>query len=218
MDTSQSNRNDYRQLRDTVYTFFYYSNKPVAMTEIVLQFKGAKKPALQAVLDDLVAKEKIFSKDISRSKVYCLAQDMSYEIDHDIYTDEIDRTQDQTVEDKTQRYLKWCYDMQLAELNAAKEESRALDSCLSEYENQMSVEELRKAVKGMRAVVKADDEKETEEKVSYEDFMKLKKVHGQLKKELEKRSRIFKEIVNGFCEGSGMSKSDLYANAGIEDL
>lgn len=209
---------EYRQLRDTVYTFFYYSNKPVVMTEITLQFKGVKKPQLQAVLDDLVEKDKIFVRDIGKSKVYCLSQNMSYEIDEAIYTDVIDKTVDQTIDDKTLRYLKWCYDKQMEELGALKEESKRLDGILYGYENQMSVEELRRVVKDMRALISAHDSKGKVEKVSYEVFSKQKKQYSEFKKVLDNRNKIFKEIVDVICDGSGMKKTELYKEADIEGL
>lgn len=213
---SQTDKTEYRQLRDTIYTFFYYSNKPVILAEINLQFKNYKKTNVQKVLDDLVAKEKIFTKTIGKSKIYCLAQEMAFEIDEDLYTDEIDKAQDQTVDDKVIRYLQWNYAKHVDELNNIKNENKELDLELHEFEGQLSIEELRRAIEGMQETIKEYSEEEKKEMISYKEFNDKKKDHALIKKELSKRTKIFKGIVEMVCDGCGIEKKDLLKNAGIE--
>lgn len=217
MSNSQDERAEYRQLRDTIYTFFYYSNKPVIANEVVLQFKSCKKATVQKILEDLVSKEKIFMRTIGKSKVYCLSQDMTFEIDESVYTDEIDRQQDQSIDDKVLRYLKWSHERHIAELNKLKEESKKLDQILNGYENQLSVDELKREIKDMKTIVMEHKEKGKSECVSYEEFNKKKKEYSNIKKELTKRNQIYKNIVDGICEGCGIKKKDLLRSVGLEE-
>lgn len=224
---SQPDKSEYRQLRDTVYTFFYYSNKPVSANEVALQFKNCKKNNLQKVLDDLVAKDKIFFRTIGKSKIYCLFQDMQYQVDESVYTDHIDQAflkektendkNPELLDDKTLRYLRWCYENTLQKLNLLKEKSKSLDQSLVAFENQLSVEELKRAIKDMKEIIKEDSEEAKGEVISYELFNKKKKQHASVKKEATKRSKIFKEIVEMVCDGCGIKKKDLLNAAGVED-
>lgn len=213
--TSQNDKNEYRQVRDTIYTFFYYLNKPVGLAEIMLQFKNHKKATVQKVLDDLVAKNKIFMRLFGKSKIYCLTQDMSYSVD-ECYTEEIDREQNQEIEDKVLRFLKWNYERHSDELNTLRNESKELDSQLKEFECQLTVEELKRAIKDMKSVIEEDKGTEKEESVSFEEFNKKKKQLTAVKKESAKRTGIFKDIVDGICDGCGVKKKDLLRDAGIE--
>ncbi|KAM0681055.1 PSMC3 interacting protein [Glugoides intestinalis] len=213
---SQTDKTEYRQLRDTIYTFFYYSNKPVIISEINLQFKNYKKTNVQKVLDDLVTKEKIFFRTIGKSKVYCLSQEMSFEIDDNSYTDDIDKMQDQTVDDKLMRYLQWNYTNHVDELNKLKNENKELDLELTEFEGQLSIEELRRAIKGMKETIEEHSGEEKQEVVGYEEFNNKKKEHTAIKKELSKRTKIFKGIIEMVCDGCGIEKKDLLQNAGVE--
>lgn len=212
---SQNDKTEYRQVRDTVYTYFYYLNKPVSLPEILLQFKNNKKVTVQKVLDDLVSKDKIFMRLFGKSKVYCLTQDMSYSID-ECYTDDIDREQNQEIEDKVLRYLKWNYERHSEELSKLKNECKELDAELKEFECQLTVEELKRAIKDMKEIIKEDKETEKEESVSFEEFNKKKKQLAAVKKESVKRMGIFKDVVDGICDGCGVKRKDFLKDAGVE--
>lgn len=213
-----TDRAEYRQLRDTIYTFMYYSNKPMAITEIILQFKSQKKSMVVEVLDDLVDKEKIFVKPFSRTKIYCLSQSMDYEIDETVYTDEIDQQQDQAVEDKCLRYLKWNYERHTRELSKLREEGRELDAEIGAYENELTMDELEKAICGMEAIVeKEDGAREGEVAISYEEFSKMRKKHAALRKEQNKLSATFRDIADRVSEGLGISRREFLEQAGIEE-
>lgn len=215
--TSQSDKSGFRQARDTIYTFFYYLNKPVGVSEIILQFKNYKKSMVEQVLDDLVAKNKIFFKMFGKSKIYCLTQNMNFEIDETVYTEEIDNAQDQTLDDKVLRYLKWNFERNSKELTDLKEESKRLDSQLSIYENQMSVEDLTRAIEDLKLGISEYEGQDKNEIVDTADFNKRKKEHMVVKKELTKRSNIFKEMVDQLCDGLGKSKSVLFKEIGLEE-
>lgn len=211
-------KNDYRQLRDTIYTFMYYCNKPIIATELLLQFKGHKKAQVEKVLDDLVSKEKLFIKLFGKSKIYCLSQNMTFEIGND-YTDDIDKNQDQTVEDKVLRYLKWNYESKAKILSELKNENKMLNEELLTFENEMSVEELKNAIKEMKNTIKLDeqDQKDEETPVDPKEYAKIKKSHSTIKKELSNRNEIFKNIVDSICDGVGIKKKDFLRDAGIEE-
>lgn len=218
---TDSDKTEYRQLRDTIYTFMYYSNKPMILSELVLQFKNQKKSMVEQILDDLVSKEKIFMKVFGKaSKVYCLMQNMEYGIDESIYTDDIDEANIKKyteIDDKCLRFLRWNYESKLAELGALKEECKGLDGEISLYENELSVEDLKKAIINMKSIVDEDNQDEDEETVTYEEFNKKKKSHLLIKKELARRSGIVKDIADGVSEGLGMKRNEFLMNVGIEE-
>lgn len=214
--SKEMDKDEYRQLRDTVYTFFYYSNKPLAASEILLQFKNHKKAIVEKVLADLVAKDKIFVKAPGKSKFYCLAQSMDYQIDDPEYTDEIDAAQDQTEEDKVLRFLKWKQERLAGQLRELVEESKELDARIGGFDNELSDEELRQRIESMQAAVSEAPEQTTTEVVCSEEFEKLKKKHAQLQKEHASRLKIFKNIVGSISEGLEMKPSELLADAGVE--
>lgn len=214
---SQTDKSEFRQLRDTIYTFFYYSNKPVSITEIILQFKNNKKSMVEKVLEDLVNKKMIFFRIFGKSKIYCLAQEMSFEIDESIYTDDIDKTQDQSIEDKVLRYLKWNFERHSSELAQLKDKNKKLDTELSEYDNQMTTEELKRAIKDFKATIKEYEGRDKKEVVSTVDFNKRKKEHAEIKKEFSKRSQLFKEIIDSLSEGLNKKRKELFKEIGLED-
>lgn len=210
-------KTEFRQIRDTVYTFFYYSNKPVGVTEIVLQFKNHSKKMIESILDDLVAKKMIILKPFGKVKIYCLAQEMTFKLDEDIYTPEIDKEQDQSIEDKLLRYLKWNCDRHAKELAILKETNRSLDAKLAVYDNQMSVEELTRSIKDLKEFIKEYEGSDKKDTISAADFNRRKREHTLAKKEFTKRSNAFKEIVSGLCDGLGKSKAELLLDSGIEE-
>lgn len=215
--TSQTDKSEFRQLRDTIYTFFYYSNKPVGVTEILLQFKNSKKAMVEKVLEDLVNKKMIFVKMFGKSKIYCLSQDMKFEIDENTYTDDIDKTQDQNIDDKVLRYLKWNLDRHSVQLTQLKEESKDLDLKLSVYENQMTTDELKRAIKDLKTVIRDFESRDKVNAISPTDFNKRKKEHASVKKEFLKRSNLFKEMINSLCDGLNKKKKDLFKEIGLEE-
>lgn len=215
--TRDLDKEEYRQLRNTMYTFFYYSNKPTAVPELCLQFKTQKKVHIEKILDDLVSKNKIFLKLCGRTKVYCLSQNMEYEIDDPNYTDEVDQAQDQAEEDKVLRFLKWRNAAVTSELKALKDLNRDLDAEILSLDTEMSVEELKKAIKTMNKAVEENGAYETAEYVDYEEFDGRKKQLVLMEKEYSCRKKVFKEIVSGVSEGLEMKPKDLLEEAGIEE-
>jgi len=207
---------EYRLLRDTIYTFFYYKNKPVGVTEIGLQFKSAKKAMIEAILEDLVDKGKIVCKTIKRLTVYYLTQDMAYTIDEDEYTDKIDAAQDQTIEDKTLRYLAWRHNKTVEKLSERKKEHKMLSDKLLIYRNQMTAEELRHALENMGKTIAHHEMQEKVETVSAEEMKRAVDENALLKKQAIERKKLWNEILNSLSEGMGMSKSVLLENAGVE--
>lgn len=217
-EEKEDEKNEYRQLRDTIYTFMYYCNKPIIGTELLLQFKGQKKATVEKVLDDLVAKEKLFLKLFGKSKIYCLSQSMEFTIGKE-YTDKIDSEQDQNIEYKTLRYLKWSFEENTKLLNELKIENKRLSEELAGFENEMSVEELKASIKEMNNLIKIDKENQKEGKVTVDpkEFAKIKKTHAIIKKENINRNSIFKNIVDSICDGTGIKKKDFLKDAGIDD-
>lgn len=213
-----SDRAEYRQLRDTIYTFMYYSNKPMTNTEILLQFKSQKKSVVEKVLEDLLAKDKISMKLFGKTRIYCLSQNMGFEIDEAAYTDEIDGDQDQTIDDKCLRYLKWNYERHTNEISRLREEGKDLDIEIGAYESELTVDELEKAICGMESVVEKEGCVQEEVAISYEDFNKIKKKHGMLKREQNKLSTTFKDIADRVSEGLGVGTKEFLEQAGIEEF
>ena len=159
----------------------------------------------------------IFMKMFGKSKIYCLAQDMKFEVDESVYTDEIDKAQDQNIDDKVLRYLKWNLDLHNTQLTELKEESKILDSKLSVYENQMTVEELNRAIKDLKATIKEFENRDKVEVVNPTEFAKRKKEHASVKKEFLKRSNLFKEMINSLCDGLNKKKKELFKEIGMEE-
>lgn len=205
---------EYRQLRNVVYTFFYYSNKPVNVAELVLQFKNYGKKAIEDVLADLVGKNKIFVRPCGKSKVYCLSQDMVYTVDDPGYADEDgDLTEDDTV----LRFLKWKNAAINAELRALKNESRDLDAQIQSIDEEMSVDELKVAIRTMRRAVEEAGEREPGEYVDPALFAEKKKQLAAVEKEYAARRRIIKNIISTISDGLEMKQKDLMDEIGIEE-
>ena len=207
----------YRDLRSTIYTFFYYSNRPVNGTEVMLQFKNHRKADVEQSLEDLVERGKIIKKIFSKSKFYCLAQDMEYEIDDPEYTDEADAKQDQNEEDKVLRFLRWKRTALSGALKELKQETAQLDEEIALLENQLSTEELKKAVDGMKRQLGKNGKMNEGKLVTETEMENQAKEMGMLNKELVKRKRIFKEAVDALCDGLDISKQALYDEVGIEN-
>lgn len=215
--SSISDRDSYRQLRDTIYTFFYYSNKPVNMSELILQFKGHPKKLVETVVDDLVQKNKIFMKVIgTKTKIYCLTQEDNYEIDEE-YTDEIDNDQNKEVDDKKLRFFKWKNEKLKNELNELKKKSSDLDLKIAAFDNSLTTEELKNEIERMKREIESHDGERNYEYVDVNVFEKTKKDMENLEKELIKRKKKFKEMVEMISDGLEMKKKDLLTEAGIED-
>lgn len=213
--TPESSRNEYRQLRDIIYTFFYYSNKPVALSEIQLQFKGYKKATVLKVIDDLVEKKKIMAKAFGKSKIYCLSQNMTFNIDEE-YTDEIDAQQNQEIEDKTLRFIKWKYDNIMMKLEQVKKDSKLKEIEISQLESVMTEEEYERAISKMKAQIKEFKNISVENMITADQFNQQKKLLASIKKECTKRKNIFNEIIDNVSEGMGCSKKAFLEDVGID--
>ncbi|KAI5168341.1 26S proteasome regulatory subunit, ATPase 3, interacting protein [Pancytospora epiphaga] len=208
-------KNEWRELRNTIYTFFYYSNKPIGNTELGLQFKNQKKSDVENILNDLVEKKKIVSKAFSKSKIYYLAQDMEYTVDDSEYTDEIDETQDQTEDNKVMRYLRWKNKLLSMNLKTLQEECNEVEGSLALLNEEMTTSELVKAIESLESEISKFDSSVGEEIVEPETFEKLKKGLVTIQKMSTERSKLFKGMVAGISEGLEVKKQDLLEEAGI---
>lgn len=216
--SKEDDKSEFRQLRDLIYTFMYFCNKPVIISEIVLQFKSYKRSLIEKVLDDLAAKEMISLKLFGKSKIYCLSQKMEFEINEEEYTEEIDAEQDSKIEDKCLRYLKWNYERNSSKLKAAKEENKQLTDEIQSNENELSVEELKRAVSDMKSTVKDYENNEDKEiTVSCDDFNKVKNKHQKLKKDLTERNLIYKNIVENISEALNLKRKQFLNTVGIDE-
>lgn len=209
-------KEEWRELRNTIYTFFYYSNKPIGSSEIVLQFKNQKKATVEKVLDDLVEKGKIVIKTAGRSKVYYLAQDMNYEITDPEYTDEVDAAQDQIEENKVVRFLKWKHRILNKELQDLKHECEQLDLQITAFDGEMSAAELTKAIPELEKYVEANREFESVECIDENDYNARKKELEAFKKKDIARRKMLKEMLCSIAEGLDIKVGDLKEDAGIE--
>ncbi|KAI5150653.1 26S proteasome regulatory subunit, ATPase 3, interacting protein [Enteropsectra breve] len=225
-ESKDVSKEEYRQNRDTVYTYFYYANRPVALSEVVLQFKTIKKSVVEKILGDLVSKEKIMAKLLGKSKFYCLAQDMEYRIEEEEgYNDDIDAQMKEQngsssgkdgEDEKTLRYLRWKLNNLKEIRNVLWKENSALSEEITGYENELSVDELKHAIENMKKIVQENEGAE-EIKVVDENAMEQKrKEHAAIKKINSVRKKIFKEIVDGVSEGIGCKSKELMEDAGIE--
>lgn len=209
-------KEEYRELRDTVYTFFYYSNKPVNISELTTQFKNITKPRIEKILEDLVEKKKIFSKALGKQKYYCLVQDMTYTIDDPEYTDAVDAQQNQTVCDKELRFLRWKRANLLQTLKTLQLECSQLDEMIKVKEQELGTEDLIKAIEGMRAFIKKNGQVKELKLVSEADAEKQNVNMNRLRKELQQRKRMLKEMIDMLCDGLDLKRSELLSEAGIE--
>lgn len=205
----------YRQNRDTVYTFFYYLNKPVSSSELALQFKTMKKKELETILDDLIARDKIFLKLFGAKKFYCLSQNHEYAEDSS-YTDEIDDQQDKKITDRLMRFYIWKSRETSEKLKQLKEESREIDAQIAAFDNEMSMDELKREVERLEKFIASNGHLKDIEVVDGAEFEAMKKKISVLQKENIKRRRIFKEIISAICEGSDYKESTLLEEAGID--
>lgn len=216
--SATADKENYRQLRDIIYTFFYYSNKPVNMSEIVLQFRSYSKKLVESVIEDLVQKDKIFMKIIgSKTKIYCLKQEDNYEINCDLeYTDEIDAVQNQEVDDKSLRYLKWKNAQLKTKLVELKEESVDLDNKIAAFDNSMTIEEMKNEIEKMINCINSYCEISPCEFIDEELFKNAKKEIAIYEKNYKQKKKIFKEMVGTIADGLEMKKKDLLIEIGIE--
>lgn len=208
---------DYRQLRDTMYTFLYYSNKPAHTTELTLQFNNYPKKSVERALESLVERHKIVCKMNNKTKLYYLTQNIKYTIDESEYTDDVDMAQNQEVDDKLVRFLMWKNSRVNNTLRALKEESAELDRQISGYECEMTSDELIRDIKKMRASLSSYGEVDTESCVPQEEFQKTEKRLAELQKERQKRQKLFNEMVGTIADGLEMKKKELLENSGIDE-
>lgn len=210
-------REAYRRLRDTVYTYFYYLNKPVHLPEILLQFKDQRPALVREVIEDLIGKGKIFEKLVSKSRIFCLSQEMEYAITDPEYTEEVDAAQDQTVDDPVLRFLRWRRARLASEAAALKEACRGFDSRLGGLDSELSTAELREANERMRLTLAEAASVPTEELVPAEQVEDTQRRALAAQKELRIRTCIFKDVIGALSEKMDVSRRELMQLAGIEE-
>ncbi|KAI4290784.1 26S proteasome regulatory subunit, ATPase 3, interacting protein [Pancytospora philotis] len=214
--SKQADKDEWRELRNTVYTFFYYSNKPIGGTELSLQFKNQSKKNIDSVLDDLIEKGKIVLRPMGRSKLYYLAQNIEYGIDDPAYTDEVDAAQDQREEKKVLRYLRWRHEQMNAQMQALKRQNESLSAEIGAYNGAMSDLEVEKAIAEYRAVLEENAQFESIQCVDSDEFARRKKELEALRKEALVRQKMCKEMVNSISEGLEIKAAQLREDAGLE--
>ncbi|ORD96011.1 hypothetical protein HERIO_2021 [Hepatospora eriocheir] len=188
MSTSKTKKDeDFKELRNNVYTLFYYSNKPYFLNELVLQFKGYKKTIIEKIITDLENKGLITIKLNNKTKIFHLNQsNLKYE--------------------KSEEEYKAEYETKLVELKELKSLNSTLNSKVTSFKNMLTNEEMEEKIKYFKEFLL--ENKNIKEGVNEEIFNKtvnnLKKIN-----QIElKRKRIFNEIVNGVSEGMNMKKKE----------
>ncbi|ORD99117.1 HOP2 [Hepatospora eriocheir] len=196
MSTSKTKKDeDFKELRNNVYTLFYYSNKPYCLNELVLQFKGYKKTIIEKIITDLENKGLITIKLNNKTKIFHLNQsNLKYE--------------------KSEEEYKTEYETKLVELKELKSLNSTLNSKVTSFKNMLTNEEMEEKIKYFKEFLL--ENKNIKEGVNEEIFNKtvnnLKKIN-QIKL---KRKRIFNDIVNGVSEGMNMKKKEFLDEVGIE--
>lgn len=227
----------YRKVRDELYSYFYYSNKPVVMTELNLIFKDVSKKLLETICDDLEEKKVLSIKLNGKTKVYFLNQkSLSYIKENIEIENENNNTQGNITENtqgtmqkmscsvdvkkhrgKTLKELEeeWKIveeqNKQLIEENIQlKEEKHAIGSALSDEEMQKEIEEFKEFLE--------ENKKYTEIELADEKtFDSLKVEENLLKKTFIFRKKIFKNITETVSEGMNKKVKEFLEEVGLNE-
>ncbi|OQS54788.1 hypothetical protein EHP00_1268 [Ecytonucleospora hepatopenaei] len=227
----------YRKVRDELYSYFYYSNKPVVMTELNLIFKDVSKKLLETICDDLEEKKVLSIKLNGKTKVYFLNQkSLSYIKENIEIENENNNTQGNITENTqgTMQKMSCSVDVKkhrgktlkeleeewkiveeqnkqlIEENNQLKEEKHAIGSALSDEEMQKQTEEFKEFLE--------ENKKYTEIELADEKtFDSLKVEENLLKKTFISRKKIFKNITETVSEGMNKKVKEFLEEVGLNE-
>lgn len=227
----------YRKVRDELYSYFYYSNKPVVMTELNLIFKDVSKKLLETICDDLEEKKVLSIKLNGKTKVYFLNQkSLSYIKENIEIENENNNTQGNITENTqgTMQKMSCSVDVKkhrgktlkeleeewkiveeqnkqlIEENNQLKEEKHAIGSALSDEEMQKQTEEFKEFLE--------ENKKYTEIELADEKtFDSLKVEENLLKKTFIFRKKIFKNITETVSEGMNKKVKEFLEEVGLNE-
>ncbi|KAL6121923.1 hypothetical protein NUSPORA_01110 [Nucleospora cyclopteri] len=224
---------EYKTLRNGVYTLLYYANKPFVSTELVLQFKGSKKSQIEKILDDLEKKNLITIKINGKSKVYYLNQSRLRYIDSERKAEsqneneanlslknsqEIDNSVNQKKSNKkTIEELKTEYNEIAAQLEEHKSECAELLQKKNLLENELSNCEMERKIKEYEMYIKENEGLNNCELIDKKEFDAMKEKSNRFKKLFSNRKKIYKNILDTVSEALGIKTKELLGEIGIDE-
>ena len=221
--TGKLNKDEiYKKTRNDLYTWFYYNNKPVIMTELNLLFKDAGKKMLETLCEDLESKKLISIKLNGKTKVYFLNQETLKYKNEGETVENASNKMSCSIDNKTVEY-KTFEELQQKEIEISEkyaevlEINRGLLEEINMLSNALSDEEFIIKIEEFKKFLEENKEYASIETVIPEEFDKLKDKEIKIKKIHGKRNKIFKNVVETVSEAMGIKKKIFLEEAGIEE-
>lgn len=198
-----SSQNDVQSvIKPKVKEYMLSSNRPFVLNDLIIAFKSeVGKTQMQRIVNELLEEKLIYSKAYSKTTVYCAVQDLA-EID----LDEINKLDSEIEAIKS-------------EISALKDDfiksSRMLES-INKYPNDEILKEKIESLE--KEVAKGNKKLGQIEKIAVkeEDMKEMDSFIKKLQLEIKKRKSILKHVTDSLCEGTGMSKKELFGEIGLE--
>ncbi|ORD94300.1 hypothetical protein ECANGB1_897 [Enterospora canceri] len=206
---------DYKTLRNQVYTLFYYSNKPFILTELNLQFKEARKTEIETICDDLTSKGLLTNKMNGKTKIWYLNQNkLNYGEKENLASTagSMDARKQSGV---SMGELEEVYEEVKEEFKITKEKGMELRNEINSLNNELSNVELEDEIEKMKVFITENKAYENVELVDEEEYKKHKTVQVKYRKMEAERKGILKNIINSVSEGMGKSKKEFMEEVGI---
>lgn len=188
-----------------IQNFLVTKIRPYLHTELILTFKNeASKADVTTALASLTEKGILMKKEFGKTVLYLATKQVS-----NMPQEEID-----------------CINKECEELintnKGIKEEIQQMKNelkILCEYPKDDELIKLTESKKkeATENIARMDDLSSGKIKISKEEMVKLEKELCKLKKMRKERMTAFKEIVNVMMDNTGMKKSELYEEVGIDD-
>lgn len=218
-----SNKDEaYKEQRNALYTYFYYANKPVIMTELNLLFKDTPKKTLEAICDDLEAKKLITIKLNGKTKVYFLNQENMPYTDTNGEVSQKENMQMTCSVDVKNKHRKTFEEIEkenteiTAELERVMENNKKLKEEAHALGTALSDEQLREKIKEFKVFLDENKEFKDIEVADKKEFDSLATKEQKFKKLFTERKKLFKNITETVSEGMNKKVKDFLEDVGIE--
>lgn len=170
------------------------SYRPYSANELVLHFKRTvKRGAVMDALARLVCEGRLVSKCYNKTAIYVYNYDVGVEEDsRDVHN----------------------------EMARIRTDIARLKKAISECMRYPSDDELSKEIDRLRMVRASNAEKMAEMKalgVDRDEYLRMKKRHGELAGMRKERMRVLRGIVDGLCDGMGKKRREIVEETGISD-
>ncbi|XP_043260351.1 homologous-pairing protein 2 homolog [Colletes gigas] len=195
-------------MTETVYKYMKVQNRPYSVNDIVSSLHNEYgKVAVQKSIDKLVSEGKIFEKVYGKQKVYCVAQDLSQDVEDLMRIDKEMQAHANEVESKYQEL---------------EREIKIMEALLTSMKSSITIEEAKqqKAVLDENINVLTVKLDSLMEASGTEDLGKRKReTEAALKdysREYVKRKRLCTDILDCILENYPGTKTELYEEIGME--